>query len=150
MDVEVVLTHDDPKLGKRGQVVKVSGGFANNFLFPNNKAKLATPSTLKIFQAESERQERKKVDRLQMAKSLAEKISGMTLNLEAKIGEGEKLYGAVTSQEIHRALTGKGVLVEKRDIQLLEPIKKLGSFEIPIKLHREVPAILKLTVTGKK
>ena len=150
MDIQVVLTQDDPKLGKRGQVIKVSSGYAQNYLIPHQKAKLATPSALKSFQEEQARHARQEAENLAQARELAKKISGTSLNIEMLVGEGEKLYGAVTNQDIHEALFKQGVTVDRKDIHLEEPIKKLGAYEVSIKLHPEVSTKLKLWVLKKK
>ena len=149
-DIQVVLTGSDPKLGERGKVLKVSRGYAVNFLFPGRKALEATPANLRSFEEEKARQSKEKAETRSRAEELAKKIGSLTLTIEVPVGEGEKLYGAVTSQEIQRALAGKGAAVERKDIHLEEPIRKLGAYEIPVKLHREVNAVLKLQVARKK
>ena len=149
-DIEVVLTENDPKLGERGKVLKVSRGYAVNFLFPNRKALLATPANLRSFEEEKARQSKEKAESRSRAEELAGKIQALTLTLEVPVGEGEKLYGSVTSLEVQRALAGKGASVERKAIHLEEPIRKLGAYDIPVKLHREVSAVLKLQVVKKK
>ena len=150
MDIQVVLTQNDPKLGKRGQVVKVSSGYAQNYLIPHQKAKLATPGNLKEFAQEQTRRARRESEHLALAKELAKKISAASVNIEMRVGEGEKLYGAVTGQDIHEALSKHGIAVDRKDIHLAEPIKKLGAYEVPVKLHPEVSVKLKLWVLKKK
>ena len=163
MNIEIVLTQDDPKLGKRGDIVKVSPGYATNFLFPHQKAKLATPAALKSAAQEKERQAKEAVRLLEKAKALAEKIASITIFIEVEAGqlpeksaaEGEgaaeeKLYGSVSTHEIAGALEKRAVSVEKKNIHLEEPIKKLGAYRIPIKLHAEVEAVLKMHVVKKK
>ncbi|MGH7197963.1 MAG: 50S ribosomal protein L9 [Candidatus Omnitrophota bacterium] len=149
-DIQVVLTETDPKLGERGQVLKVSRGYAVNFLFPGRKALPATPANLRSFEKEKARQSKEKAEARSRAEELAGKIGSLTLTVEVPVGEGEKLYGSVTSQEVQRALAGKGASVDRKDIHLEEPIRKLGSYEIPVKLHRDVSAVLKLQVVKKK
>lgn len=149
MNVEVVLTQNDPKLGKRGDVVKVSHGFAHNFLIPNGKAKLATSSSLKGFEKEKEREAAREAKDLAQARELAQKISGLSLTLELSVGEGDKPFGSVTSHEIAQKLQSQGLAVEKKEVQLSEPIKQLGTFQVPIKIHPEVSAKLKLWIVKK-
>lgn len=149
-DIQVVLTGSDPKLGERGKVLSVSRGYAVNFLFPHRKALEATPANLKSFEEEKARQSKEKAETRLLAEELAKKIQALTLTVEVPVGEGDKLYGSVTSQEVQRALAGKGASVERKDIHLEEPIRKLGAYEIPVKLHREVSAVLKLQVVKKK
>lgn len=150
MNIEVVLTQDDVKLGKRGEVVKVSPGYAQNFLFPGGKAKLATPANLKSFEREKEKFLQAKLDVKEKALELSKTLSKISLVVEVTVGEGDKLYGAVTSQEIRQALSGKAISLEKRHIHLEEPIRKLGNYEVPVKLHPEVSAVLKVSVAKKK
>ena len=150
MNIEVVLTQDDPKLGKRGQVVKVSEGFANNFLFPHHKAVLATPSSLKSFKMEEARRLDKESKIKELAENTAKKIESISLTIEVNVGEGDKLYGAVTSHDIQQALSAQVISVEKKDVHLEEPIKKLGNYQVPIKLHPTISAQLKLWVVKKK
>ena len=150
MNIEVVLTQTDPKLGDRGKVVKVAPGFAFNFLIPNKKALLATEANLKGFEREKARQEKSQSEKLTRAQELAAKITALSLTIEVKAGEGNKLYGSVTNHDVHSALTGKGIPVDKKNIHLPEPIHQLGSYQVPVKLHREVTVTLKLTVVKKK
>ena len=133
MDVEVVLTEADPKLGQRGQVIKVSAGYAHNFLIPHKKAKLATPSNLKSFDEEKTRRAKEHAQVKAHAEGLAAKISSLSLTLEVLVGEAEKLFGAVTAQDIQQGLLSQGITIEKKDIHLEEPIRKLGP--IPYRLN---------------
>ena len=150
MDIKVVLTQDDPKLGKRGEVVKVAPGHAYNFLIPHAKAKLATPSNLKVFEAERQRSAKHEAAARGRGEALVKKIAETSLTLEVQAGEGDKLYGAVTVLDIQNALGARGISLEKKEIHLEEPIHKLGAFEIPIKFHSEVSATLQLLVVKKK
>ena len=150
MDIEVVLTETDPKLGQRGQVVKVSSGFAHNFLIPHKKAKLATPANLKNFEQEKVRHAKELAQAKASAEELAKKISSISLTVEVLVGEAEKLFGAVTAQDIQQGLLSQGIRLEKKEIQLEEPIKKLGAYTVPIKLHADNHANLKLWVVKRK
>ena len=150
MDIEVILTESHPKLGEKGSVVKVAPGFATNFLFPQGKAKLATRGALKVLKADQARDSQKKTDVRLHAEEMAKKISQVNLTLEVQTADGEKLYGSVTASEIREALLGKAIVLDKKMIQLTEPIKRLGTFEIPVKLHREIQTTLKVTVLKKK
>ena len=150
MDIEVVLTEADPKLGPRGQVIKVSAGYAHNFLIPHNKAKLATSANLKNFEDEKARRFKEQAQKKAHADELAVKISGSSLTIEVLVGEADKLFGAVTAQDIQQGLLSQGIAVEKKDIHLEEPLRKLGAYTVPVKLHPEVQAGLKLWVVRKK
>lgn len=150
MNIEVVLTETDPKLGKRGQVVKVSPGYAQNFLFPHHKAVLATAANRKTFEFEEARRIKDAADKLAAARLTAEKIGKLELTLEAATGPDERMFGSVTAQEIASALSSRALNVEKRDVHIDEPIKKLGQYEVTVKLHPEIHAKLKLWVVKKK
>ena len=149
-NLEVVLTENDPKLGVRGQVVKVSSGYANNFLFPHKKALLATPANLKTFEAEKARLSQKDAQTKAHAEELAKKVEAASLTLEVLVGEEDKLYGAINTQDIQQGLAAQGISLERKDIHLGEPIKKLGAYQIDIKLHPHVMTKLKLWVIKKK
>ena len=114
MNIEVVLTENDPKLGKRGEVVKVSSGYAQNFLFPHKKAKPATPENLKSFEQQKAREAREEAAKLEKARQFASKINALSVTIEVLVGEGEKLYGAVTSQDISEAIGSRASLSTKR------------------------------------
>ena len=150
MNIEVVLTATDPKLGQRGQVIKVSPGYAHNFLIPRNKAKLATASNLKSFEQEKARRVKEEAEAKSHAEAIAEKLSSLSLTIEVLVGEAEKLFGAVTAQDIQEGLAIQGIRVEKKDIHLEESIKKLGAYTVSVKIHPEVQAKLKLWVIKKK
>ncbi len=150
MNIEVVLLQDDPKLGKRGEVVKVSSGFAQNFLYPHNKAKAATPGNLKSFQEEKKRLAQEEVDRISRARELAKTLAAMSLTIEVSAGEGDKLYGAVNSQDIVEALKKQNLLVDRKEVHLEEPFKKLGAYQVHIKLHSQVSTQLKVWIVKKK
>ena len=149
MDIQVVLTENDPKLGKRGEVVKVSSGYAQNYLFPHHKAQPATASALKAFEQEKARQAKDDAERLVRAKALAEKLSGTPLEMPVTAGEGDKLFGAVTAQHIVEALTARGIPCDRKMIHLEEPIKKLGRYEIEFRLHPDITAKLSVQIVRK-
>ena len=149
MNVEVVLIQDDPSLGRRGDVVRVSPGHAHNFLIPQKKAKLATPETLKLFREEKARLAKEEALGLAHAKEIAEKIKNLPLKIEMPAGEGGKLYGAVTSQDIQKALEDRGISLERKGIHIEEPIRKLGNYQVPLKLHHEISQTLIIQVVKK-
>ena len=150
MNIEVVLLQDDAKLGKRGEVVKVSSGFAQNFLFPHNKAKAATPANLKSFEQEKARRAKEEAENVLRAKELADKLSALSLTIEVSAGEGDKLYGAINSQDIVEALSKQGISLERKEVHLEEPIKKLGGYQVIIKLRPQISTALKVWVVKKK
>jgi large subunit ribosomal protein L9 len=149
MDIQVVLTENDPKLGKRGEVVKVSAGYAQNFLFRSGKAQPATPANLKAFEQEKAKNSKEEAERLAAMRALAEKLKAMSVEIKAEAGEGEKLFGAVTAQHIIDALSSRGIHIEKRALHLRDPIKTLGTHELEVKLHPEIMARLNLRIVKK-
>ena len=149
MDIQVILTENDPKLGKKGQVVKVSSGYAQNYLFPNHKALPATASNLKTAEQEKSRVAKHEAESLGEAKALGERIRSAELKLEVMAGDGDKLFGAVTAQDLSDALANAGIPCDRKKIHLQEPIKKLGLHEVEVKLHPSVSVKLRAQVVRK-
>jgi len=148
--MEVILIKDVPKLGKAGDVVKVKDGYARNYLIPKGLAILANQKTIKalenqrkIILAKAER-ERKKLE------SLAEKLEGITLTVYRKTVEGDRIFGSVSLIDIINMLKEKGIEIEKSQVLLEEPIKKLGTFEVPIKLSSDKIVNIKVEVLEEK
>ena len=144
--MQIVLKEDIDKLGRRGEIVKVADGYARNYLLPLGKALPATAGNLKVI----EREKRRYVVRLTKEKeenqALAGRIQALSLTLVRKVGESDVLYGSVTSGDVAESLSKEGIVVDKRRIQLSEPIKSLGIYTIPIRLHPEVTAEVKVWV----
>jgi len=147
--MEIILKKDVEKVGKAGTVVKVKEGFARNFLFPRDLAELVTPATLKKLEQDALIKSALSAKAKEAAEQLKERISSLSLTISALTQEEEKLYGSVQANEISAALQEEGIVVDKSLIDLPEPIKNLGIYEIPIKLHPEVIAKLKLWVVKK-
>jgi len=144
--MRVILTKDVDALGLAGQIVRVSPGHARNKLLPENLAVEATSANLKRYektQAEFQVRSQKDKDR---AKVLAERIEDLVLTIPQKAGEQDKLYGSVTSMDLAEALTQQGIDVDRRKIRIAEPIKSLGEFQVPIRLHNEVTATIRVSV----
>ena len=145
--MEVILRSDVDKLGRRGDVVKVAEGYGRNYLLPRGLAMAVTDGNKAIVEKE------KKAHALRAAKekaefeAVAERIRGLRFIAPRKVGENDVLYGSVTSGDIAEFLAGKGVEIDKRKVQLDEPVKHLGEHEVKIKLHHDVTATLKLLVT---
>lgn len=144
--MKVILIADDPGLGSAGQVLQVKDGFARNYLIPKKKALPATPANLQRFEQMRKQIEAARDKAKAAAQALAERIQKLELVLARQAGEADKLFGSVTSMDLERALREQGVDVDRRRIQLPEPIKSLGEFQIQVKLHPEVTAQLKLKV----
>ncbi len=144
--MEVILKEDVPKLGHRGEVVKVADGYGRNYLLPRrlaieaNKANRAVIEQMKV--SAKRRSDREKAD----AEGLSKQLEGATLSFTRKAGEQDHLFGSVTSGDIADALASQGFTVDRRKIQLDEPIKNLGEFAVAIKLHRDIIAKVKVVV----
>ena len=140
---------DVDRLGKAGQVVSVADGFARNFLIPNKKAKVATPGNMKVLEVLKKKESAEEVKRVEAARALANRISNLSLTISVQAGEEEKLFGSVTGDIIADALKEEGIEIDKKDILLDEPIKKLGVYQVTVKVHPEVKASVRLWVVKK-
>jgi len=147
--MQVILQEDIPMVGKAGEVIKVSAGYARNYLFPKKKAHEATRGNLRRLEQEKTAIEARRAKLRQEAEALAAKITVTPLVLERLSGEEEKLFGAVTSRDIAEALVAKGFSIDKKIIHLSETIKKLGDYTVEIYLHGDVTAHLNLQITKK-
>lgn len=144
--MDVILLKDVEKLGAAGAVVRVKPGFARNYLMPGGWAAPATPQQLKAVE-EIKRQRQKQSDRaIAEATALKQRLEAKKLTLSLALGEGDKPFGSVTAHDVAEALVREGMAVEKHAVQLAEPIKALGSYEIPVKVHASVTATVKLLI----
>ncbi len=144
--MEIILRERVEKLGTKGDVVNVSDGYARNFLLPKKLAVLATPSNMKQIEQEKAAAVRREAKEKQEVEALARQLSQVSLQVSRKVGENEVLYGSVTSMDIAELLEAKGFTVDRRKIDLQEALKSLGQHDVPIKLHREVTAFIKVEV----
>jgi large subunit ribosomal protein L9 len=144
--MEIILMEDVPSVGKAGDRVRVSDGYARNYLLPRKKAVLATATSQKALEHERNLVQHKQGKLEQEAQELATRLEEISCSVAKQAGEGGKLFGAVTSADIARALHEQGVSVDRRKIVLEEPIKNLGSYTVALKLHPTVVAQLKLSV----
>jgi large subunit ribosomal protein L9 len=144
--MQIILQEDVEKLGTRGQLVDVAEGYARNFLLPRKIGLEATPGNMKRLEKMRAAFALKEATEKDAAQKVAEQIAGVSLALTRKAGENDQLFGSVTSADIAEALAAKGFPVDKRKIVLVDPIKVVGEYEIPVKLHREVTVNVKLTV----
>ena len=147
--INVILQQDLVNLGKTGEVVKVRPGYARNYLLPKQLAAPATSKNISRLEHEKKAAAARAAKAKAAATELATKINATPVALARKAGEGDKLFGSVTSAEIAVALKEKGVDVDRRKIELAEPIKALGTFELPVKLGFDVTATVKVEVTRK-
>ena len=144
--MELLLKEDVDNLGVRGELVKVKPGYGRNFLLPRGLAVQATPGNKKQIEMQRRTLLKKEAAERDTATQQADLIKEVTLEFARKVGEHGILYGSVTSMDIAEALNAKGYEFDRRRIQLKEPIKETGEFDVPIKLHREVTASLKVVV----
>jgi len=144
--MEVILRADVPKLGHRGEVVNVADGYARNYLLPRKMAVAATAGNKKVIEQEKTASVRREVTDKTQAEQLAKMLADVTVVVARKAGEEDQLYGSVTSIDVAEALQAKGYSVDRRKIQLEDPIRTLGEFQVPLRLHRNVEAAVKLQV----
>ena len=147
--MKVILTQTIERLGKIGDIVNVKDGYARNYLFPKNAAKEATSGNMKILESLKAKQALEDAKRLNEAKALAENIGALSVTISAKAGEEDKLFGAITTEMISTALGNEKIIIDKKEIVLDEPIKKLGVYQVAVKIHPQVKASLKVSVVNK-
>jgi len=136
--MEVILREDIERLGNRGQIVKVADGYARNFLLPKRLAVAATESNRKIVEQERQAHLRREAKLKTEAEDLGKLMTGTVVTITQKAGENDQLFGSVTAKDVADALEKKNFTVDRRKIQLEEPIKQLGEFKVPLRLHKEV------------
>ncbi len=144
--MQIILREDVSSLGKAGDLVKVANGYARNYLIPRKIAVEASPKNLKALEHEKLLIEHKKRRGRRESESLKEKIESISCTIGVKVGEDDKLYGAVTSMDIEEGLKREGVEIDRRKIELEEPIRTLGVYTVPIKITPETQAKLKVWV----
>src|SRR6266567_1190719 len=137
-NMEVILREDVDKLGNRGQIVKVADGYARNFLLPKRLAVAATESNKNIVEQERKAALRREAKEAADAAELGKMVETVTVIIAQKAGDNDQLFGSVTSKDIAEALEKQNYQIDRRKIQLPEPIKTLGEFKVPIRLHRDV------------
>jgi large subunit ribosomal protein L9 len=148
--MEVILREDIENLGSRGQLVKVAPGYARNFLLPKRKAVAATESNKKIVEQERQAHLRKEAKVQGEAQELAKLMTGVTIRLVQKAGEGDQLFGSVTTKDIGEALAAQHYEIDRRKIQLAEPIKQLGEYKVPVRLHKDVTVEITVIVAKEE
>jgi large subunit ribosomal protein L9 len=144
--MDVILREDIDKLGARGQVVQVASGYARNFLLPKRLAVAATEANKKIVEQERQSHLRKEAKQKTEAEDLGKMMAGVTVTISQKAGENDQLFGSVTSKDVAEALEQKGYTIDRRKIQLDEPIKQLGEHKVVVRLHRDVTAEVTVNV----
>ena len=144
--MEVILKEDVDKLGSRGDVVKVAEGYGRNFLLPRKLAIEATAANRAVIEQMKASAVRRLAREKGDAETLAKQFAGVELSFTRKTGEHDQLFGSVTSADIARELEGKGITIDRRKIQLNEPLKTVGSHQVSIKLHKEVSVPVKVKI----
>ena len=145
--MEVILREDVDKLGRRGDVVKVAEGYGRNFLLPRGLAMAVSDANKAMIAKERKAYDARLAKEKAEHEAVAQRIASLRFVAPRKVGENDVLYGSVTSGDIAEFLRGKGIELDKRKIQLEEPIKQLGDYEVKIRLHPEVTASVKVLVT---
>jgi large subunit ribosomal protein L9 len=144
--MEVILREHVDNLGRRGDVVKVADGYARNYLLPRKLALPVTEQNRRQIERERKVVEARELQERQDAEAVAQKLAAVELVLARRVGEHDTLYGSVTAADIADALAEKQLEIEKRKIMLAEPLKQVGEFDVVVKIHRDVPAHVKVKV----
>jgi large subunit ribosomal protein L9 len=144
--MEVILREHVDNLGRRGEIVKVADGFARNYLLPRKLALLATDGNKQQIERERAKFETKEAEERGIAEAMAARMANLEVAITRKVGETEALYGSVTTSDIAEALAAKGFDLDRRKLQLQEPIKRLGQYDVPVRLSRDVTVHVKVKV----
>jgi large subunit ribosomal protein L9 len=144
--MDVILREHIDNLGRRGEIVKVADGYARNYLLPRKLALLPTEGNKKHIERERVKFEAKEAEERKVAEALRDRLANVEIVIARKVGETEALYGSVTTADIAEALAAKGFDIDRRKLQLADPIKKVGEFNIALRLHRDVTTQLKVKV----
>ena len=147
--MEVILREDVTTLGRRGDVVKVAEGYGRNYLVPRGLAMAVTDSNKAMIDKEKRAHAARAAKETSEFDALAQRIAGLRFIAPRKVGENEQLYGSVTSGDVGDFLKGKGIDLDKRKVQLEDPIKKLGDYAVPLKLHLDVVTNVKVKVVAE-
>jgi large subunit ribosomal protein L9 len=147
--MKVILREDVENLGKGGEVVEVKDGYGRNYLLPRGLAVAANPRNVRELEHQKQVAAAKAAKMKASAEAVAKRLADTPVTLRRKVGEQDKLYGSVTAMDIAEALAARGLEVDRRSIDLAEPIKTTGDFEVPVKLHREVVGRAKVRVEAE-
>ena len=146
MSIEVILKEHVEHLGSRGEIVKVADGYARNYLFPRKLALAVTDENKRQIERERAKAEAREAEEKTIAEALAARLEALDVSIARRVGDHETLYGSVTAADIAEALQAREFTIDRRKIQLGDPLKTLGEHAIPVKLHREVTAQVKVKV----
>ena len=144
--MKIILREDYKNLGESDEIVEVKPGFARNYLIPRKIAYPAKKSFLKMLEEEKRQKEHRKHKTKKLAEALAEKMKNVSVTISVSVGEEDKMFGSVTTQDIHDALLKQEIDIDRKKIILDDPIKELGIYSVPIKLHADVEAKIKVWV----
>lgn len=144
--MKVLLLQDVEGLGEAGEIVRVKNGYGRNFLIPNGLVRLANPSVIKAWEEERRQKSRKLAKRQEDAEALAKQIESLELVITAKVGEENRIFGTVTSQNIVESLAGHGIEVDRKQVHLEDDIRVLGVYAASVKIHPEVTCEVKVRV----
>jgi len=147
--MEVILREHVDNLGRRGEVVKVADGYARNYLLPRKLALLVTDGNKQQIERERGKFEAREQEEKKVAEAMAARLSGVEIQIARKVGETEVLFGSVTSTDVASAMAAKGFEIDRRRLTLREPIKKLGEYDIPLRLHPDVTIPIKVKVVAE-
>ena len=147
--MEIILREHVENLGRRGDVVKVAEGYARNYLLPRKLALAVTDNNKRQIEREKKLAEARDLEEKAQAEAIAQRLTQLDVEIARRVGENDTLYGSVTSQDIAQALKDKGFDIDKRKITLAEPLKALGESTVPVKIHRDVTAPLKVKVVAQ-
>lgn len=148
--MELLLKEDVDNLGARGELVKVKAGYGRNYLLPRGLAIQATPSNIKQIEMQRRALLKREAAERETAEQQAALLREVVLEFARKVGEHGLLYGSVTSMDVHEALAAKGYELDRRRVMLKDPIKEVGEYDVPVKLHREVTADIKVIVKSEE
>jgi len=147
--MEVILREHVDNLGRRGEVVKVAAGYARNYLLPRKLALPVTDGNRKQVERERARLDASEAEEKKAAEAIAERMANVEVAIARKVGENDVLYGSVTTADIASALAAKGFDLDRRTLQLAAPFKKVGEYDVPVKLHRDVTTHVKVKVVAE-
>jgi large subunit ribosomal protein L9 len=147
--MEVILKEHVDNLGRRGDLVKVADGYARNYLLPRKLALLATDGNKKQIERERAKFEINELEEQKAAQAVADRMANLEIEISRKVGETEVLFGSVTSSDVADALAAKGFELDRRKLQLPDVIKRLGEYDVPVKLHRDVTVHIKVRVVAE-
>ena len=148
--MEVILREHVDNLGRRGDVVKVAPGYARNYLLPRKMALAVTEANRKLIERERKVADTREAEERAQSEAIAARLGNIAVTFARRVGETEQLYGSVTSADLAEALAAKGLEIDKRKIQLDEPIKAVGEFTVPVRLHRDVTAQVRVKVVAQQ